>query len=125
MSIGIGHNQIQIVKDHKPQLRIAVNKNDATNFLTADWLQDFLPLISVKLPTVNVGLPTQPGDVVIGSGDVSGLTEDGFRIQTQNGCLYISSGGDKGTIYSFVTLLWNTIWEFVTMLYPPSFDTKK
>ena len=45
------------------------------------------------------------GDIVLGAGDVRGLTEDGFRLKTRDGRLMISDGGGKGTIYGVVTLL--------------------
>lgn len=97
--------QIQLVKDNKPVSRIIVDKQNAVDDQAALLLQDFVTRISgAKLPIV-YSKKAKPGDVVVGKGDTSGLTEDGFRLAMDQGILYISSGGDKGSIYGVVTLL--------------------
>lgn len=71
----------------------------------AELLQRFVRESSgAELPLVTKAAPRR-GDVVIGAGDTSSLTEDGFRLRTSDGVLYISSGGDKGAVYGVVTLL--------------------
>ena len=57
-----------------------------------------------KLPVVE-SKKLKKGDVVIGQGSTEGLTEDGFRLADGDGILYISSGGDKGTLNGVVQLL--------------------
>ena len=97
--------QITVVKDSKPVSRILVEKGEAVDNQAALLLQDFVKRISgASLPVVNDKSPRK-GDIVIGGNDVSGLTEDGFRLKTENGIVFISSGGDKGNIYGVVTLL--------------------
>lgn len=97
--------QVTIVKDAKPVSRILVDKDNTVDNQAAQLLQDFIGRISgATLPVVNDQSPRK-GDIVIGGKDVSGLTEDGFRLKTDNGIVYISSGGDKGNLYGVVTLL--------------------
>ena len=97
--------QINIVNQGNADSRIFVNKNNPVDMQAAEILQDFIKRISgAELPVLPVGKP-QKGDIVMGEGDVSGLKEDGFRLKTEKGILYISSGGDKGCIYGVVTLL--------------------
>lgn len=97
--------QVTVIKDSKPVSRILVEKGVEVDNQAALLLQDFLKRISsATLPVLTDKTPRK-GDIVIGKKDVSGLTEDGFRLQTDNGIVYISSGGDKGNIYGVVTLL--------------------
>lgn len=97
--------QITLVKDGKPSSRIWIEKDNRVDRQAADLLQDFVKRMSgATLPVVSGEVPKK-GDVLIGKGDASGLTEDGFRLVTDKGSLYISSGGDKGSIYGVVTLL--------------------
>ena len=97
--------QVTVVKDSKPVSRILVEKGGEVDNDAALLLQDFVKRISgATLPVFNDKTPRK-GDIVIGGKDVSGLTEDGFRLQTDNGIVYISSGGDKGSVYGVVTLL--------------------
>ena len=85
--------------------RIIVADKDTINRKAADLLQDFVQRISgARLPIVE-NAKAKKGDIVIGQGNTEGLTEDGFRLATQEGILRISSGGDKGAIYGVVTLL--------------------
>lgn len=60
-------------------------KGEAVDNQAALLLQDFVKRISgASLPVVNDKSPRK-GDIVIGGNDVSGLTEDGFRLKTDNG----------------------------------------
>lgn len=96
--------QVPLVKEGKPMARI-VTENNSTDKRAAELLQDFVERITaVRLPVVTASVP-RVGDVIIGKGHTEGLTEDGFRLATDKGKLFISSGGDKGTIYGVVTLL--------------------
>ncbi|MDL2256099.1 DUF4838 domain-containing protein [Parabacteroides sp. OttesenSCG-928-K15] len=97
--------QVNIVNNGKALGKIHIGKENPVDQQAADLLQDFVGRISgCKLPVVYSGKP-QKGDIVIGTTNTTGLTEDGFRLQTTDGVLYISSGGDKGNIYGVVTLL--------------------
>lgn len=97
--------QITLVRDGKPQSRIVVNSDSPVDRRAADLLQDFVGRISdAKLPVVE-SKKLKKGDVVIGQGSTEGLTEDGFRLADGDGILYISSGGDKGTLNGVVQLL--------------------
>ena len=72
----------------------------------AELLKKFVKRISgAELPIVKSGNAVRKNDVVIGLGDTSSLTEDGFRLKEDNGKLFISSGGDKGALYGVVSLL--------------------
>lgn len=106
LSAAMGVNaQVTLVKEGKPTSRIWVEKGNQVDGQAADLLQDFVRRISgATLPIVSGQTPGK-GDVVIGKGDTNGLTEDGFRLATDQDRLYISSGGDKGNIYGVVTLL--------------------
>lgn len=97
--------QVKIVDQGKTNSRILINEAVPVNREAAVLLQDFINRISgIMLPVMSSDKPRK-GDVVIGEGNISQLTEDGFRLQTDDGILYISSGGDKGSIYGVVTLL--------------------
>lgn len=98
------HAQIPLVKEGTPVARI-VTENNPVDTRAAELLQDFVRRITrAQLPVVTGATPRE-GDVVIGKGNTRGLTEDGFRLETDRGKLFISSGGDKGSIYGVVTLL--------------------
>ena len=98
--------KLTIVKSGKPTARIVANIDNDVDKQAAELLQDFVQRISgAKLPIVSG--KSAKGDVVIGQGSTEGLTEDGFRLATRDGRLYISSGGDKGALYGVVTLLEN------------------
>lgn len=97
--------QITVVDNGKPVSRIVVDKDNHTDMQAAELLQDFVKRISsAELKIIDTDR-LRKGDIVIGHGDKTGLSEDGFRLVTDNDRLYISSGGDKGTIYGVVTLL--------------------
>ncbi|MCC8142522.1 MAG: glycoside hydrolase family 20 zincin-like fold domain-containing protein [Tannerellaceae bacterium] len=99
------HAQLTLVENGKPVSRIIADTLPAPNARAATLLQDFINRISgATLPILPVQTP-QKGDIVIEQGNTDGLTEDGFRLETDKGILYISSGGDKGVIYGVVTLL--------------------
>ena len=97
--------QITLVKEGKSTARIVLADRDSVNRTAATLLQDFVQRISgASLPIVT-DTKEKPGDILIGKGNTDGLTEDGFRLSTEQGKLRISSGGDKGVIYGVVTLL--------------------
>ena len=105
LSVSGAHAQMTFVKEGKAVSRIIVADKDTINRKAADLLQDFVQRISgARLPIVE-NAKAKKGDIVIGQGNAEGLTEDGFRLATQEGILRISSGGDKGAIYGVVTLL--------------------
>lgn len=105
LSVSGAHAQMTFVKEGKAVSRIIVADKDTINRKAADLLQDFIQRISgARLPIVE-NAKAKKGDIVIGQGNTEGLTEDGFRLATQEGILRISSGGDKGAIYGVVTLL--------------------
>lgn len=99
--------QITLVRDGKPKSRIVLNNQpSAADTRAANLLQDFVGRISgAKLPIVTPSKVIKPGDIVIGQGSTDGLTEDGFRLAERGGALYISSGGDKGTLNGAIQLL--------------------
>lgn len=98
------HAQVSLVKDSKPVGRI-ITGNAPVEIRAAELLQDFVQRITnTQLPILKGSTP-QKGDVVIGKGDTAGLTEDGFRLKTEKGILFISSGGSQGYVYGVVTLL--------------------
>lgn len=97
--------QMTLVRNGTPAARIVVAEDTPVNRHAAELLQRFVRESSgAELPLVTKAAPRR-GDVVIGAGDTSSLTEDGFRLRTSDGVLYISSGGDKGAVYGVVTLL--------------------
>lgn len=105
LSVSGAHAQMTFVKEGEAVSRIIVADKDTINRKAADLLQDFVQRISgARLPIVE-NAKAKKGDIVIGQGNTEGLTEDGFRLATQEGILRISSGGDKGAIYGVVTLL--------------------
>ena len=96
--------QITLVKKHKPVARICVTGQAEADKQAAVLLQDFVKRISdANLPIV-YGEKARKGDVVIGETDAD-AGEDGFSLITEGGCLYVRTGGDKGSIYGVVTLL--------------------
>lgn len=97
--------QVPFVKEGKPTGRILVASEEPSNEQAARLLQDFVKRITKATVPVVTNKTPRKGDVVIGQGNTQGLTEDGFRLATDKEVLYISSGGDKGSIYGVVTLL--------------------
>ena len=96
--------QITLVKKHKPVARICVTGQAEADKQAAVLLQDFVKRISdANLPIV-YGEKARKGDVVIGEKEAD-AGEDGFSLTTEGGCLYVRTGGDKGSIYGVVTLL--------------------
>lgn len=105
MAIAPVSAQMRIVHNGRAVSRIVADRTDPVDRRAAELLQDFVERISgARLEIEGFDRPRK-GDIVIGAGDRSGLTEDGFRLKTEAGRLLISSGGDKGTIYGVVTLL--------------------
>ena len=98
------HSQITLVKKQKPVARICVVGTTEADKQAACLLQDFVGRISqANLPIVN-GEKPRKGDVVIGETHAE-AGEDGFLLKTEDGKLYIRTGGDKGSIYGVATLL--------------------
>ena len=98
--------QVQVVKHGKAVARIVADPADSVDMRAAALLREFVGRISgAQLPVVANGEKPRRGDIVIDAGESRGLTEDGFRLRTDNGRLLISGGGGKGTIYGVVTLL--------------------
>lgn len=96
--------QLTLVQNGKPVTRIVTSEN-AVDLQAAALLQDFVNrMTNTQLPILQ-GIKSRKGDIVIGQGNTDALTEDGFRLETSDGRLFISSGGDKGSIYGVVTLL--------------------
>lgn len=97
-------SQIVLVKSGQPKARI-ITGDVPSDSCAARVLQDFVQRITgTKLPVLKNKVERK-GDIIIGKGNTDGLTEGGFRLSTQNGCLYVSSGGGRGSIYGIVTLL--------------------
>lgn len=97
--------QIAVTRNGKPQVRIVVMRETPVNRTAAGLLQRFVEEASgARLPIVDGAAPRR-GDIVLDAGDASGLTEDGYRLQTRGGALFVAGGGDKGTIYGVVCLL--------------------
>ena len=114
MMIHSSKAQVTLVKEGKLQSRIVISSEEKTDITAASILQDFVKRISgASLPIIK-NQHSQKGDVIIGndphstqifSSDLPKLSEDGFLLSTENGCIHILSGGDKGSIYGVVTLL--------------------
>lgn len=97
--------QTTLVRKGKPVARIVAADGSPVNLRAAALLQRFVREASgAELQLLETAAPRR-GDVVIGAGDTTSLTEDGFRLQSRDGVLYVSSGGDKGALYGVVTLL--------------------
>lgn len=105
LTLSDAYAQMAWVKNGKPVSRILVANPDSANHQAALLLQDFIERISGASLPILESAQGKKGDILIGKGDTSGLTEDGFRLKTDNQTLEISSGGDKGAIYGVVTLL--------------------
>lgn len=105
LTLSDAYAQMAWVKNGKPVSRILVANPDSANHQAALLLQDFIERISGASLPILESAQGKKGDILIGKGDTSGLTEDGFRLRTENQTLEISSGGDKGAIYGVVTLL--------------------
>lgn len=96
--------QISLVKKGRAVARI-VTENNAADLRAAELLQSFVCRMTHVCLSIAISTVSHSGDIIIGQGDTTGLIEDGFRLITRNGKLFISSGGDKGSIYGVVTLL--------------------
>lgn len=99
--------QVPLVNSGKPIGRI-VTEGDSINNVAATLLQDFVHRISgAKLPVVDKINKAGKGDVFIKTRHDTTLSEDGFRLHSDKGCLYVNSGGGNGAIFAIVTLLEN------------------
>ncbi len=97
--------QVHVTRNGKPLSRIVVVHETPENRIAAGLLQRFVEEASGAKPTVVSAVAPRRGDIVVDAGDATGLTEDGFRLKTRDGMLFISGGGDKGVIYGAVALL--------------------
>ena len=99
--------QVPLVNNGKPIGRIET-EGDSINNVAATLLQDFVHRISgAKLPVVDKINKAGKGDVFIKTRHDTTLSEDGFRLHSDKGCLYVNSGGGNGAIFAIVTLLEN------------------
>ena len=117
--------QTTLVKKSNAKAAIVLADDNARTKEAAELLQDFIQRISgAELPITTTANPK--GAVVIGGTAASNVGEDGFSLDTDNGNLYIKSGGDKGAIYGVVTLLEKYLgvsyWAHSTCDYTPSED---
>lgn len=117
--------QTTLVKKSKAKATIVLADDNARTKEAAELLQDFIQRISgAELPITTTANPK--GAVVIGGKAAGNVGEDGFSLDTENGNLYIKSGGDKGAIYGVVTLLEKYLgvayWAHSTCDYTPSED---
>ena len=99
--------QMVFVKNGKPQGRIILPAENATDRCAAELLQTFTQRISTAVvPVVVTNDQPQKGDVVISTDcEQAGVTEDGFSLKTTDGVLHIMGGEGKGSVYGVVTLL--------------------
>lgn len=117
--------QTTLVKKSKAKATIVLADDNARTKEAAELLQDFVQRISgAELPITTTA--DQKGAVIIGGKAAGNVGEDGFSLDTENGNLYIKSGGDKGAIYGVVTLLEKYLgvsyWAYETCDYTPSED---
>ena len=117
--------QTTLVKKSNAKAAIVLADDNARTKEAAELLQDFIQRISgAELPITTTANPK--GAIVIGGKADSNVGEDGFSLDTDNGNLYIKSGGDKGAIYGVVTLLEKYLgvsyWAHSTCDYTPSED---
>ena len=104
LCISSATGQNVLVRGGKPQARIIVATEEAVDATAAQLLRRFVGESSgAQLPVIK-GQKPRRGDVVIGAGETDGLGDDGFRLHTSDGVLYISGVG-KGSIYGVITLL--------------------
>lgn len=106
------HAQVSIVKNYKPTSRIILANDSETDRTAANLLQTFVKRISgATLPILPRGIHERQmnirkGDIIISNQKTDKtITEDGFRLHTENGSLHIVGGAGKGSIYGVVTLL--------------------
>lgn len=101
-------SQISLVKDGRPVGRIfytaSLDEQEA-----ASLMSDFVGRLSgaaMEAAPFSPETRTRKGDVIFcGVVDGSGLTENAFRAYSENGRVYVQSGGGKGSTYAVVTLL--------------------
>lgn len=97
------HAQTTLTQNGKAKASIHLADEDAKTLQAAGLLQDFVQRISgAHLPLTD---NPSKASIYIGGPAGNDVGEDGFSIDTENGKLYIRSGGDKGAIYGVVTLL--------------------
>ena len=97
--------QTVLVRNGKPVARIVVADGSAVHETAAQLLQRFVGESSGATLPILHNTAARPGDLLIGSGELEGLTEDAFRLHTTERGVLQLSGLDKGAIYGAVTLL--------------------
>lgn len=125
-SAEMSHAQMTIVKNGKAKAKIVLADNDERTYEAAGLLQDFIEKISGTKPEISDKGGIGKGAIVLGGKAAEDVGEDGFSIDTDNGSLFIRSGGDKGVIYGVVTLLEKYLgvsyWAYETYDLTPSED---
>lgn len=110
LSISMINARIPVTKEGKPQGRIVLTTDDATDTKAANLLQHFIQRISGAKLHIVKDTNIRKNDIIIGNGELNkniittAITEDGFRIMTTDK-LHIVSGGGYGSVYAVVTLL--------------------
>ncbi len=94
---------VVVVEDFKPLTRIVVAQDGVENQKAASVLAEFIKLSSGAQMPIVTG-KAKKGDIVVGDTAPQSVTEDGYRLQTRDGILYIA-GKDKGVIYGAISLL--------------------
>ena len=117
--------QTTLVKKSKAKAAIVLVDEDTRTKQAAELLQDFVKRISgAELPVTDQ--TESKHNVFIGGQAAEDVGEDGFSIDTEDGNLYIKTGGDKGAIYGVVTLLEKYLgvsyWAYETYDLTPSED---
>lgn len=96
--------QVSLTKNGKAVSRLVLVEDNPVNQQAAKLLQQFVKQMSGAQLPILTEQTTGKGNVYIG-GRTNDAGEDGFHLLTNNGSLFIQSGGDKGAIYGVVTLL--------------------
>lgn len=97
--------QVKLVDERGKTGSIIVADPTSVNKKAANLLQDFARRITGRtIPIANKGVKCKKGDVVITTSVSDDITDDGFRVNTTDGCLRIEGKG-KGAIYAVATLL--------------------
>lgn len=105
LTSAVASAQVCLVSKGKPQARIVLATDNATNRTAAQLLQRFVRETSgAQLPIVANDNRRAKNQVVIG--DTTTLaTADGYAIDCSHGTLAIKTAGGKGAIYGVATLL--------------------
>lgn len=104
-----GSVSLAIQGDARTRVVIADDATETERY-AAEELQRFLgQMIGAEIPVVTAGRNTQYGDIVIGRAargiDTRELGDEGYRIETRRGRVYIAGGEPRGTLYGVYALL--------------------